>query len=94
MSTHSLLDHLRPNGRHIGRRSGVVALVIVLAVLAGTSAWGFWSSFGTGMGSAHTATLDKPTTVADVIPASAGRCSVWPAFPSPITATRKCELSG
>ena len=35
-----------------------------------------------------------PTTVADVMPARAGRCSVCPALPSPMTAIRKCELSG
>jgi hypothetical protein len=81
MSAHSILNRLRPADRHLGRRAGVVALVLtVLTVLAGTSAWAFWSSFGTGTGSAQTGTLNAPTSVSASSIAGSGKATVsWAA---------------
>ena len=68
------------------RRLGVVLLSLTMFLLAGTGAWAFWSTLGSGSGTAVAGTLDAPTGVDASSPSGSSSVSVtWTASAGPLT---------
>ena len=67
------------------RRVSLVLLILVALMVVGASAWAFWTTFGSGTGSAATGTLNPPT---NVVPSNtAGSSTVGVSWTAPLTGT-------
>jgi hypothetical protein len=80
MSAYTISAGRRPISASLGRRAGVIGLVLAVLTLMTTAAWAYWSTTGNGTGSAVTGTLNSPTTVAASSTAGSGQVNVsWEA---------------
>jgi len=70
------------------KRAGLVLLALAAFTVAGTSAWAYWTTFGSGSASATTGTLNPPTGVAASNTTGSSTVGVsWTASVGPTTPT-------